>query len=234
MLIVSPTCFEQKLTFGFQTTPLKFLPIEPPRPGNPGQETYARRQHQFSKAANTSKTKTLFQKVSGSLPDIHAEAPRVSADARLPNPSILTCNEPIPLRILVKKTSNTSETIFLQTFQIELISYTHIQAHDLSQTETGSWVIFSRSNMGVVLGKGSDPTGTEWSLDSRMWNELPLPSSVAPSFETCNISRTYELEIRIGLSHGSIGNVKVRPYSLTRCLTSESADFKSPNSLCFH
>ena len=68
--------------------------------------------------------------------------------------------------------------------------------------------------MGVILGKGSDPTGTEWSLDSRMWNELPLPSSVAPSFETCNISRTYELEIRIGLSHGSVGNVKVRPIIL--------------------
>lgn len=151
----------------------------------------------------------------------------MSADARLPNPSILTCNEPIPLRILVKKMSNTSETIFLQTFQIELISYTHIQAHDLNQTETGSWVIFSRSNMGVILGKGSDPTSTEWPLDARMWNELPLPSSVAPSFETCNISRTYELEIRIGLSHGSIGNVKVCLFSFS-FLTLQMLNFKAP------
>lgn len=143
-----------------------------------------------------------------------ADGPRVSADARLPNPSILTGNEPIPLRVLVKKTSDTSETIFLQSFQIELIAKTQILAHDLSRTETGSWVIFSRSNMGMVLGKGSDPAGTEWTIDARMWNQIPLPNSVAPSFETCNISRTYELEVRVGLSHGSIGNIKVRQTSL--------------------
>lgn len=67
----------------------------------------------------------------------------------------------------------------------------------------------SQSNMGVLLGKGSDPSGTEWPVDSRMWNQLPLPSSVAPSFETCNISRYYEIEVRLGLSYGSIGDVKV-------------------------
>lgn len=107
--------------------------------------------------------------------------------------------------------SDTSEAIFLQTLQIELISYTSILAHGLSQKETGSWVILSQSNMGVLLGKGSDPSGTEWPVDGRMWSQLPLPSSVAPSFETCNISRYYELEVRLGLSYGSIGNVKVCP-----------------------
>lgn len=193
----------------FQITPLNFLPIEPPRTGNPSQETYARRQHQFSRLGGGSKAKSLFQKISGSTTDLTAEPPRISADARLPNPSILTCNEPVPLRVLVKKMSDTSETIFLQTLQIELICYTSIVAHGFSQKETGSWVIVSQSNMGVVLGKGSDPSGTEWPVDARMWSRLPLPSSVAPSFETCNISRYYELEVRLGLSYGSIGNVKV-------------------------
>lgn len=64
--------------------------------------------------------------------------------------------------------------------------------------------------MGVALGKGSDPAGTEWTIDARMWNQLPLPNSVAPNFETCNVSRTYELEVRVGLSYGSFGNIKVR------------------------
>lgn len=133
----------------------------------------------------------------------------MSADARLPNPSILTCNEPIPLRLLVRKVSESFETIFLQMLQIELISYTHVLAHDLRRTEGGSWVLLSRSNMSIPLGRGGDPAGTEWTLDPSMWNRIPLPSSVAPSFETCNISRTYELEVRIGLSHGSIGDMKV-------------------------
>lgn len=195
----------------FKITPLNFLPIEPPRGNNASQETYARRQHQFTKLGAASKTKSLFQKFSGSLPDLLSEPPRISADARLPNPSILTCNEPLPLRVLVKKMSDTSESIFLQTFQIELIASTNILAHDLRQKETGSWVIFSRSNMGVMLGKGNDPSGTEWPVDARMWNQIPLPNSVAPSFETCNVSRTYELEVRIGVSHGSVGHVKVCP-----------------------
>ncbi|KAF9886416.1 hypothetical protein FE257_011448 [Aspergillus nanangensis] len=188
---------------------LNFLPIEPPKTGNPKEETYARRQHQFINAPNPSRTKSLFKKVSSpSLRDSPGDSPRVSADARLPNPSILTCNEPIPLRVLVSKTSESYETIFLQMLQIELISYTHILAHDLRRTESGSWVIFSGSNMAVPLGRGGDPAGTEWALDANMWNRVPLPSSVAPTFETCNISRTYELEVRVGLSHGSVGNMK--------------------------
>lgn len=93
--------------------------------------------------------------------------------------------------------------------QIELIAYTNILAHDLARTETGSWVIFSRSNMGKALGGGADPVGKEWTIDPSLWNLIPLPNSVAPSFETCNVSRSYELEIRIGLSRGSTGDVKV-------------------------
>ena len=144
---------------------------------------------------------------SPSLQDL-GEPPRISADARLPNPSILTCNEPIPLRLLVKKLSETSETIYLQTLQIELISYTNIRAHDLTRTETGSWIILSHSNMGRSIGSGPDPVGTEWKIDSSLWNRIPLPNSVAPSFETCNITRSYELEVRIGLTRGNAGSIK--------------------------
>lgn len=137
------------------------------------------------------------------------EPPRVSVDARLPNPSILTCNEPVPLRLMAKKLTDSSETIFLQMLQIELISYTKILAHDLTRQETGSWVVMSRSNMGLALGQPGDAVGTEWAIDSKLWGTLPLPNSVAPSFETCNIERSYELEVRVGLTHGTYGNMKV-------------------------
>ncbi|KAH1758096.1 hypothetical protein KXX09_002832 [Aspergillus fumigatus] len=204
--VIRPQFYKENLR---AITPLNFLPIEPPRTGRPNEETYARRQHQFSKAPEKIRTKSLFSKASSSsLRDVGGEPLRVSADARLPNPSILTCNEPIPLRLLVRKVSESFETIFLQMLQIELISYTHVLAHDLRRTEGGSWVLLSRSNMSIPLGRGGDPAGTEWTLDPSMWNRIPLPSSVAPSFETCNISRTYELEVRIGLSHGSIGDMK--------------------------
>lgn len=137
------------------------------------------------------------------------EPPRVSVDARLPNPSILTCNEPVPLRLMAKKLNYSPETIFLQMLQIELIAYTKILAHDLTRQESGSWVVMSRSNMGIALGQPGDVPGAEWTIDSKLWSTLPLPNSVAPSFETCNIERSYELEVRVGLTHGAPGNMKV-------------------------
>lgn len=137
------------------------------------------------------------------------DAPVLSVDTRLPNPPILTCNEPIPLRILVKKMSETSQSIFLQMVQIELISYTHIRAHDLERTEAGSWVLLSTSNMAIPLGKGTDPVGTEWTVPSGLWDRIPLPNTVAPSFETCNVSRSYQLEVRVGFTHGSNGIMMV-------------------------
>lgn len=196
--------------------PLNFLPIEPPRTGDPNEETYARRQHQFSQATETRK-KSIFTKSNNPFRET-SEPPRVSVDARLPNPSILTCNEPVPLRLMAKKLTDTRDIIFLQMLQIELISYTKILAHELTRQESTSWVIMSRSNMAMPLGKSEDPVGTEWAIDPKLWAALPLPNSVAPSFETCNIERSYELEVRVGLSHGSAYNMKVTlwvPCSLT-------------------
>lgn len=191
-----------------QIVPLKFLPIEPPRTGNPNEETYARRQHQFSKPmpSGPKKKSSIFSR---SPYPTDTEPPRVSVDARLPNPSILTCNEPVPLRLMAKKLNDSPDTIFLQMLQIELIAYTKILAHDLTRQESSSWVVLSRSNMGLPLGQPGDAPGTEWTLDPKLWSTLPLPNSVAPSFETCNIERTYELEVRVGLTHGAPGNMKV-------------------------
>ncbi|KAJ5580183.1 uncharacterized protein N7459_006168 [Penicillium hispanicum] len=204
--IIRPQFYKENIR---AIVPLNFLPIEPPRTGNPNEETYARRQHQFSKN-QAAKKKSIFARSSSSLRDAFAEPPRVSMDARLPNPSILTCNEPVPLRLLAKKLTESNESIFLQMLQIELVSYTKVRAHDLACTESGSWVIMSRSNMNMALGQPGDPVGTDWNIDSKLWTGLPLPNSVAPSFETCNIERRYELEVRVGLTHGTPGHMKVR------------------------
>lgn len=64
--------------------------------------------------------------------------------------------------------------------------------------------------MNIPIGRADDPVGKEWKIDPTMWNRIPLPNTVAPSFETCNIARTYELEIRVGLAHGTPGAIKVR------------------------
>lgn len=196
--------------FVFQIADVKFLPIEPPKKGEQDRETYARRQHQFSKSIPGPEKKGLFQKAKTSSPSVdNTEPPRYCVDVRLPSPAILTCNEPVPVRILVRKVNDSSDMVSLQTLQIELINYTHIRAHDIRTAEAGSSVILSRSNMNFPLGNGSEAVGYEWTLDSEIWNSIPLPSSVAPSFDTCNISRTYKLEVRAGLSRGPPGSIRV-------------------------
>ncbi|KAK2872052.1 hypothetical protein FQN49_002600 [Arthroderma sp. PD_2] len=181
----------------------KFLPIEPPRKKEVDKESYARREHQFKSRPPQSPRDKKGAFKGSSENDL---LPRFSVDARLPSPPILTCNEPLPLRILIKKLNDSSETVHLQALQLELISYTQVRAQDLNRSESGSWVIATRSNIGMPLGDGSERAGKEWKMDAGMWNRIPLPDSVSPSFETCNLSRSYELEIRVGLAHGPAGS----------------------------
>jgi hypothetical protein len=112
----------------------------------------------------------------------------------------------MPLRILIQKQNEGPGNVFVSMLQIELIGYTHVRAHDLNRSESSSWVIISHSNMRIPIGSSSDPSGKEWKVPSHYWENAPIPNTVAPSFNTCNISRTYVIEVRIGLTlKGEVG-----------------------------
>lgn len=122
--------------------------------------------------------------------------------------------------------------IYLQTMQIDLIGYTKIRAHELIRTETSSWMIISASNMKVPLDTLVEGSTNEFEVDRKFWNRVPLPNTVAPSFDTCNLSRTYELEVKLGLAHGTPGKIMVRYFPLS--LHSHhlgSMGYKSPSHL---
>jgi hypothetical protein len=196
--VVKPKFYQENLR---TQVDIKFLPIEPPRPKDQHEETYARRKQQFQKYPSGPNKKSLFKKSSSS--EKESEPPAFQVDARLPNPAILTCNEPIPLRVLVQRLNDSDASVYLSMFQIELFGYTSVRAHDLKRVEGGSWVITSLANMNMPLAPSSEKSQSEWKLPTRLWDNIPLPNTVAPSFDTCNISRRYELEVRVGLSHGS-------------------------------
>ena len=187
-----------------------FLPIEPPRPAQADGEKYARRQHQFlenAPGAAAGKKKSVFgsdkkDSLAGP-PSPSGTPPRFSVDARLPNPAVLTCNQDIPLRILVKNMSDRTKNVYLQMLQIELIGYTKVRAHEVSRNESNSWIVASFSNMAIPLGDAKDAVGTEVPINPEYWSGKPLPNTVCPSFQTCNLERFYELEVRIGLGYGS-------------------------------
>ena len=129
--------------------------------------------------------------------------PRFTVDVRLPNPAVLTCNQDLPLRILVKNMSQRPRNVYLQMLQIELLGYTKVRAHEVHRTESSSWVIATFSNMAIPLGTPTDAVGTEVPINPEYWSGSPLPNSVAPTFTACNLTRFYELEVRVGLGYGS-------------------------------
>jgi hypothetical protein len=188
------------------------LPIEPPRPEKTDGEAYARRQHQFIENAPSlaaSKKPSLFSKKSSTIsipssPSVGGSVPpRISIDARLPNPAILTSNQDIPLRLLLKNVSERTKHVYLQMLQIELIGYTKVRAHDVARTESNSWILCSFSNMAIPIGAPTDALDTEIPINAEYWQNKPIPNSVPPTFTTCNLSRHYELEVRVGMGYGS-------------------------------
>ena len=171
-------------------------------------ESYARRNHQFAPFVPLPQKQSILRKqstgsISGTVP------PKISIDGRLPDPAVITLNEPLPLRLIVKKLNETTEIMFLKLLQVELIGYTHIRAHELQRKEASSWVIVSLANLTIPLGNSNTPINKDMEIDKKLWSTIPLPNSVPPSFDTCNLTRSYELEIRVGLSYGSPGSMKV-------------------------
>lgn len=184
-------------------TPFNFFPIEPPRPPPTGSQVYARQKHAFTPFAEApvkDKMKSIFGKKPNEPAPLSGDAPFISVDARLPEPAVLTCNQDIPLTILLKRLNACSDPVYLQSLQVALIANTKVRAHDVYRTEQNSWIIMSQSNMGMLIGSPADAEGTEVAIDDRLWRGNALPNTVAPSFETCNISRNYFLDVRVGLS----------------------------------
>ncbi|KAF1831025.1 hypothetical protein BDW02DRAFT_506213 [Decorospora gaudefroyi] len=187
------------------------LPIEPPRPSTPDGEAYARRQHEFLENAVSvaaGKKPSFFDRKSSaaSIPPTPASGsvqPRIAIDARLPNPAIFTCNQDLPLRLLLKNVSARTKNIYLQMLQIELIGYTKVRAHEVARNESNSWILCSFSNMAIPIGSPSDPINTEVPINPEYWSDKPIPNTVSPTFTACNLARTYELEVRVGIGYGS-------------------------------
>ncbi|KAM4065988.1 arrestin [Hirsutella rhossiliensis] len=190
-------------------TGFKFLPIEPPRPARTGQETFARRPFTFrAKSPALAETKHTFfapkpEKESPGGGGGDASTPSIEMSARLPHPPVFTCNQPIPLRLIAKKLVDCPEQVYLSSFQMDLIGITEVRSHSIYHNRTNRWVVTSSSNLTIPLTSSPhDEVGHELVIPDDLWTNRPLPNTIAPSFVACNLSRRYELEIRLGLSCG--------------------------------
>lgn len=217
----------------------KFMPIEPPRPPPTNQEGYARRPFTFtpkspgsngkSQSQSQQKRQSMFSRkqsstglaTNGSSSSDPEQPPSIEISARLPHPAILTCNKPIPLRLLAKKLVETSAECYLVSLQIDLVGSTIVRCQDLVNTETTRWVVASRHGLAIPLQKGpGDAVGTETEVNNVLWSNHPLPNTVMPSFITCNLKRTYSLELKLGVSWG-------KPPGATTAIPEETSSLSS-------
>lgn len=200
----------------------KFLPIEPPRPPPTHQEAYARRPFTFRakssgpgspspSLANTKRTSMFGRKgsatssvtVNGTSSPNTDRPPSIEISARLPHPSILTCNKPVPIRLIARKLVASHAECYLASIQIDLVGSTVVRCQDMVNTETTRWVVVSRHGLALPLQRGpDDAVDTETEINKVLWDSKPLPNTVMPSFVTCNLRRTYALELKLGVSWG--------------------------------
>ncbi|KAF4121030.1 Arrestin (or S-antigen), N-terminal domain [Geosmithia morbida] len=205
----------------------KFMPIEPPRPKATGREAYARRPFTFqshpgapsqqqpssSSSSSAEKKRSSFfgskkdedAKLPSSNPFSPAStaAPSVEISARLPHPSIVTCNKPVPLRLVAKKLVDSPAEVFLVSMQMELIGYTDVRCHNIYNRRVNRWVVVSDANLNIPLTTSpDDEVGKEVVVPDTLWAGCTLPNTIAPSFECCNLSRRYDLELKLGVAWG--------------------------------
>ncbi|KAG6041884.1 hypothetical protein E4U41_000730 [Claviceps citrina] len=193
----------------------KFLPIEPPRPPKTGHEAFARRPFTFrprSPVPQSRKKSSFFankgdknNKDGTSAPNSEttATAPSIEMSARLPHPAVLTCNQPIPLRLVAKKLVDCQEQLTLVSFQMDLIGITEVRSYNLHNKKINRWVVVSHTDLSIPLTSGPDAAvGSELVVPSNLWKDKTLPNTVAPSFVTCNLSRRYEVELKLGVCWG--------------------------------
>ena len=179
---------------------LKFLPIEPPRPPKTNQEAYARRPYTFQPRALPTPTQPrkrsgFFSWGSNSSSDLNLQTssassgppPSIEMSARLPHPAILTCNKPIPLRLIAKKLVPSRAEVFLTNLEIDLVGKTNVRCHHLINTEISRWVVVARHGLAIPVSKPDDAVGTEVLVPNSLWSDVPLPNTVMPSFVTCNL-----------------------------------------------
>ncbi|KAF2965554.1 hypothetical protein GQX73_g8023 [Xylaria multiplex] len=201
----------------------KFLPIEPPRPNSRNQEAFARRPFAFKPRTPLSGRRSFFgSRATNSHNGVGQTPPCVEMSARLPFPSILTCNEPIPLRLIAKKLAPVQEQVHLTALEIALVGYTHVRVANLEKIERTRWIVVSALNLSIALGSPNDPVDTEFEIPNTVWGAQRLPNTVAPSFRTCNLIRRYELEIKLSLNWGLPGAGKssgLLPQSISLPLT---------------
>ncbi|KAL4763202.1 uncharacterized protein BDW70DRAFT_158050 [Aspergillus foveolatus] len=149
--------------------------------------------------------------------------------AKLLNGPFLVLGRPIPLAVELTSLDSSTDTapcsrcsvsipVSLHDFQTMLIETTEVRARGIEESQTQFRIVQTMANLRHPLRSRCDVASNSvngdaapvfrFRVDGTLWSRYPIPLSLTPSFETCNISRSYKLEVRLGIGSGG-NNVRI-------------------------
>ncbi|OJJ37006.1 hypothetical protein ASPWEDRAFT_170503 [Aspergillus wentii DTO 134E9] len=133
-----------------------------------------------------------------------SEPAMYDVDAKLTNGPFLQLNKPISLAVEIRSILGSPKEIVIHDFQSMLLETTDVRARGSLENQTRSWIIQTMTNLRLSIVAAHDSQdGSVLRVNDGLWSRHRLPSYLAPTFETCNITRIYALVIRLGIEFGA-------------------------------
>ncbi|KAL2838195.1 hypothetical protein BJY01DRAFT_251097 [Aspergillus pseudoustus] len=145
------------------------------------------------------------------LPDLpepispRSQAPICEIEATLLNGPFLVLGQPVPLGVEITNFPGVSadHNVSLDDFQSMLIETTQVRAKGSTESITRSWIIQTMANLRQPLTLYYDDIAEPvLGVNESLWSQHVVPIFLTPTFETCNVSRSFKLEVRLGIRFG--------------------------------
>ncbi|KAJ5995210.1 hypothetical protein N7481_002187 [Penicillium waksmanii] len=115
----------------------------------------------------------------------------------------LALGQRVPIKVHVTQADPTSQDVLiLNDYQVMLIEKTVTRVGAQSQVQQLFRTLRTLSNLNLGICLAEMPVNNAMTLSDDSWGPLSLPTDITPTFETCNINRTYKLEVRLGFKGG--------------------------------
>ncbi|THC90391.1 hypothetical protein EYZ11_010154 [Aspergillus tanneri] len=122
--------------------------------------------------------------------------------AELLHGPFLLLGHPISLRVKVLgfKLDDSNVAALLHDFQSMLIENTEVRSCGSTQVHSRSWITQTMSNLRQPLVVEDSPASESiLTLNDTLWSRHCVPLHLTPTFEICNLSRSYHLVVRLGI-----------------------------------
>ncbi|KAJ5378988.1 hypothetical protein N7509_012107 [Penicillium cosmopolitanum] len=115
----------------------------------------------------------------------------------------LALGQRVPIKVHVTQADPTSQDVLiLNDYQVMLIQKTVTRVGAQSQVQHLFRTLRTLSNLNLGICLAEMPVNNAMTLSDDSWGSLSLPTDITPTFETCNINRSYKLEVRLGFKGG--------------------------------